>query len=136
MSIFISLICGLLFSIGLSLSGMVNPLKVKGFLNIFDNWDPTLLFVMCGAISINLIFYPIIKKRGATYFNKKIDYPTSKVIDKRLIIGSSLFGIGWGITGICPGPAISNLFLFNPSIILFTISMITGMTLFNITKKP
>ena len=134
MTIIISLISGILFSIGLSLSGMVNPFKVKGFLDLFYDWDPTLAFVMGGAVGINIIFFPLIKRRGLSYFNKKIDFPSTKLIDKKLIIGASMFGIGWGITGICPGPAISNLFLLNPSMLLFFVSMITGMTLFRITK--
>lgn len=134
MNIFISLICGILFSIGLSVSAMVNPFKVKGFLNVFYEWDPTLAFVMGGAVGINLLFFPLIKKRGLTFFKKKIDFPTSTIIDKNLIIGASMFGIGWGITGICPGPAISNIFLFNPSMILFFISMIIGMTFFKLSK--
>ena len=108
-----SLISGIIFGIGLAISGMVNPQKVLGFLNIFDAWDPSLMFVMVGAI---LIFSPLhftFKRKSRPIFAKSFILPSKKDVDRNLIIGAGLFGTGWGLVGLCPGPAISAISFLN-----------------------
>lgn len=129
-----SLISGVIFSMGLVISGMTNPDKVIGFLDIFGDWDYALAFVMGGAVLFNLASFKFIKKKDLPVFHDKIEWPTKKDIDKKLVIGSTLFGIGWGIAGICPGPGITNLVLLDPKIIVFVISMIAGMLVFKYTS--
>ncbi|MBD64842.1 MAG: YeeE/YedE family protein [Halobacteriovoraceae bacterium] len=119
---FISLISGIIFAIGLSISGMINPHKVKGFLDIFGNWDYSLAFVMGGAVGLNYFTFK--------YFEKKHELNTPTAIDKNLIIGSALFGIGWGLIGICPGPGIVNLINFDLGILVFVVAMLLGMSLY------
>jgi len=121
-----SLLSGLIFGLGLTLSSMTNPAKVIGFLDITGNWDPSLMFVMIGAIVISAPIFYLLRNKTKPLFDVKFEIPTIKNLDKQLILGSSLFGIGWGIVGFCPGPAISSLFLLNPLSILFVISMIVG----------
>ena len=113
-------ICGTVFGFGLIISGMSNPEKVLNFLDIFGNWDPSLMFVMIGAISISAIYF---------YINKQ--KTTQSSIDKKLIIGSSLFGIGWGLVGICPGPAMVVLGTANTQGSVFFLALLFGMFLQN-----
>lgn len=113
-------ICGTVFGFGLIISGMSNPEKVLNFLDIFGNWDPSLMFVMIGAISISAIYF---------YINKQKTIQSS--IDKKLIIGSSLFGIGWGLVGICPGPAMVVLGTANTQGSVFFLALLFGMFLQN-----
>jgi uncharacterized protein len=131
----ISLVSGIIFAIGLSISGMVNPNKVKGFLDIFGNWDYSLAFVMGGAVLFNLASFKYLLTKKP-YIAEKHEIPKSNLIDKKLLIGASLFGIGWGLVGICPGPAISNLVTLNLKSILFVFSMLIGMLIYKkvITK--
>ncbi len=124
-----SLISGLFFGIGLTIGGMTNPAKVIAFLNITDNWDPSLIFVMGGAIAFVLPSFYLLKNNEKPYFSSSFQIPKSKNIDKKLILGSSFFGIGWGMIGLCPGPAISSIAFFQPLSILFIISMISGFYL-------
>ena len=130
MRLLISYFSGVVFSVGLVISGMTNPNKVIGFLDIFGNWDASLAFVMGGAVILNLFTFHIIKKRKKPVFTKGFEWPNAKEIDSKLIIGSSLFGVGWGISGICPGPGIVNLTLLNTNAVVFIISMISGMILY------
>jgi len=120
-----SLLSGLIFGLGLTLSSMTNPAKVIGFLDITGNWDPSLMFVMIGAI---LIFSPVfyLLRNNKPLFALRFEIPRIKKIDSQLIFGSALFGVGWGTVGFCPGPAISSLALLNPLSILFVISMVVG----------
>ena len=111
MRILFSLICGLIFGIGLAIAGMLNPSKVQGFLSIFNNWDPSLAFVMSGGIIVTLIGYKFILKRNKPLYVKKFSLPTYSKIDVKLILGSGLFGVGWGLSGLCPGPVLSNILL-------------------------
>lgn len=129
MSNLFALLSGLVFSVGLVVSGMINPQKVKGFLDIFGDWDYALIFVMGGAVAFNMLAYLIIFK-GVPFIGSQFFLPTKKVVDKNLVIGSSLFGIGWGLTGICPGPGIVNLVTLNSNIFIFVASMIVGMLIF------
>ncbi len=124
----LSLFAGMIFAIGLVVSGMTNPARVIGFLDIFGQWDYSLAFVMGGAVVVNLVLFRWILKRDPI-FNGKHDLPTNKLIDKKLIIGSTLFGVGWGLVGICPGPSIVNLVTGNVSAIIFFLAMIAGFFL-------
>jgi uncharacterized membrane protein YedE/YeeE len=135
MKIIISYILGVLFSIGLSVSGMVNPDKVLGFLNVFGEWDPALAFVMGGAVIVNLLFFRMVLKRKNPLLGGEFSLPTSNEVDWRLILGSTLFGIGWGLGGICPGPGIANLFTGNTQIIAFIVAMVVGMLTFKLIDK-
>ena len=135
MKLFFAFISGLIFSIGLSISGMIDPNVVLGFLDIFGKWNPALLFVMGGAVMINLFTFNFIIKKGQGFDGCELDVPTNKIVDKKLVIGSVLFGVGWGIFGVCPGPALANLFLLNGKMIIFFISMISGMLIFKLTSE-
>ena len=119
-----SLLSGLIFGFGLTLSSMTDPSKVIGFLDITGKWDPSLMFVMIGAIAICSPIFYILRNKTKPYFALRFEIPKIKKIDKQLIIGSTLFGIGWGTVGFCPGPVISSLALLNPLSILFVISLI------------
>lgn len=125
-TIFISFISGLVFSIGLIISQMINPSKVRGFLNIFGDWDFTLALVMGGAVITNFITFKLILKKSPL-IGEKFYLPVKNTIDRRLVIGSSLFGIGWGLIGICPGPAIVNIATFQTPVLIFVAAMLTGM---------
>lgn len=135
MHLFISFLSGLIFAIGLSISGMVDPNIVIGFLDIFGKWNPALIFVMGGAVMVNLITFTFILKKGKGYGGCELDLPTKKIVDKKLVIGAALFGVGWGIFGVCPGPALANLFMLNGKMIVFVLSMITGMLFFKLTSE-
>jgi len=130
-----SLISGIIFGAGLTISGMVNPQKVLGFLNIFDAWDPSLMFVMVGAI---LIFSPLhftFKIKSRPIFAKTFILPSKKDIDKNLIIGACMFGAGWGLVGLCPGPAISAIAFLNINVYLFVLFMFVGFYLGNLIQN-
>ena len=121
-----SLISGILFGVGLSLSQMINPEKVLNFLDIAGAWDPSLIFVMLGALEVTFISFKIILKRPSPVFDHKFYLATKKEIDKPLIIGATIFGIGWGITGYCPGPAVAGLGFGNPESVIMVIAIYLG----------
>ena len=125
----ISLISGAIFGFGLTVSSMTNPAKVLGFLNLFGQWDPSLIFVMIGAIIVSSPFFFLFKSKEKPLFAQSFLIPEIKRIDTKLIIGSSLFGIGWGAVGLCPGPAISSLALLNNYSLAFIASMLFGFVL-------
>ena len=129
-----SLISGIVFGLGLTISGMLNPEKVLGFLNIFNAWDPSLMFVMIGAILIFSPLYFIFKRKSRPIFAKIFIIPSKKNIDKNLIIGASMFGAGWGLVGLCPGPAISAISFLNTNIYLFVLFMFIGFYIGNLFK--
>jgi uncharacterized membrane protein YedE/YeeE len=129
MSKVISLVCGIIFGIGLTVSQMIDPAKVLGFLNIFGEWDPSLTFVMFGALIISSPFFHLFKNNKKPIFAKSFNYTTNKEINKKLIIGSSLFGAGWGLAGLCPGPAIASLALLNINSAIFVVAMFIGFYL-------
>ncbi len=130
MKALVSLICGLLFGIGLTVSQMVDPNKVLNFLDIFGAWDPSLAFVMIGGISVFMLgYYLIIKKSSKPVLAEQFDLPNKTKVDKSLLTGAALFGLGWGLAGICPGPAIANLSGFEPKILVFIVMMLIGMQL-------
>lgn len=126
----VALISGLLFGLGLGFSQMIDPEKVIGFLDLTGNWDPTLAFVMGGAVSVTLMTFRFILKRPTPLLSDKFYVPTRRDIDKPLLIGSALFGIGWGIGGYCPGPAITALTLGTLNPLLFVGAMIAGSLMY------
>ena len=125
----ISLIAGIIFGTGLVVSEMINPEKVLGFLDLFGNWDPSLAFVMIGALIVSSPLFHIIKKKEKPIFAENFNYSNNKNINNRLIIGSVLFGAGWGLVGLCPGPAISSIALLNIHSIIFIVAMFFGFYL-------
>ncbi len=130
----ISLISGIIFGIGLVISQMINPEKVLGFLDLFGNWDPSLAFVMIGALIITSPMFHLIKKKEKPLFVDSFNYSKNKEINNKLIIGSVLFGAGWGLGGLCPGPAISSIALLNINSISFVVSMFFGFYLVKLFK--
>ena len=122
----VALFCGTIFGIGLVISQMINPAKVLGFLNVFSEWDPSLAFVMIGALIIFSPLFHLFKNKEKPIFSTSFSISENKEINKRLIIGSILFGAGWGLVGLCPGPAISSIALFNVSSVTFVFSMFIG----------
>ena len=120
-------LAGLVFGLGLILSGMGNPAKVQNFLDFFGTWDPSLAFVMGGAIGVGLIAFAWAKRRSVSLLGEPMQLPTSTVIDHKLLTGSALFGIGWGLAGFCPGPALMNLATLTPQVWLFVAAMLAGM---------
>lgn len=122
-----TLLSGLLFGTGLTISGMVNPMKILNFLDIFGPWDATLIIVMGAGLVVTLLGYQIIFKRNAPLFATSFRLPTSQDIDVKLLGGAALFGLGWGITGFCPGPAIASLVFGRTESITFVIAMAAGM---------
>ncbi|MEK6628383.1 MAG: YeeE/YedE family protein [Bdellovibrionota bacterium] len=131
----VALSVGFLFAIGLGLSGMTEPQKVVGFLDLFGSWDPSLIFVMIGAILVHFLVFKFTKKLNKPLLDTKWHLPTKKEITPALVIGSTLFGIGWGLGGYCPGPALTSLASFEIRPLIFVVSMIAGMYLFRLFDK-
>ncbi len=130
-----TIISGLIFGAGLAISGMADPVRVKGFLDILGgNWDPTLMFVMGGAVIVMAVAWVLQKSMTHTWTGSEFFLPTSTTIDRPLILGAVLFGIGWGIAGLCPGPALIGLVLEPLSAAVFVISMLAGMYIFKLVK--
>ncbi len=128
-------IVGLIFGIGLIFGGMTNPAKVIGFLDVAGNWDPSLAFVMGGAILVGVIAFRFARQRATNFIGGAMHMPTTNDIDKRLIIGSVLFGAGWGMAGFCPGPALTSLGTGNPKAVIFVVAMIAGMAIFEFADR-
>ncbi|GGG22992.1 membrane protein [Rhizobium wenxiniae] len=126
-----ALASGMVFGFGLSLSGMLNPVRVQGFLDVFGNWDPSLAFVLGGAVAVAFIGVQVMKKLRHPAFDDSFHVPANRKIDGPLVIGSALFGLGWGIGGLCPGPAIASLSVGIPQTALFVVAMMVGMTLYD-----
>ena len=122
---------GALFGAGLTISGMTDPARVRGFLDVFGRWDPTLVFVMGGAVVVMAIAWRIQARMKTPLFGEKFTLPDRRDFDGRLIIGSALFGIGWGIAGLCPGPAVASLALSPLSVLPFLVAMLAGMAIHN-----
>lgn len=128
-SILSSFFVGLIFAIGLGLSGMTNPARVIGFLDVFGAWDPSLMFVMIGALAAHSILFRWIIKRKRPLFSDDFHLPKKKNIDGALVIGAILFGLGWGFAGYCPAPAITALMSFSAAPFIFVAAMMAGMIL-------
>ncbi len=131
----ISLLSGIIFGLGLTISGMINPQKVLGFLNLFGEWDPSLIFVMFGAIIIFAPMHFIFKRKSRPIFAKEFQIIKNKNIDRNLLLGSGLFGAGWGLAGLCPGPAISSISFLNPNSLIFVLFMFVGFFIANRVEK-
>lgn len=131
----VALLAGLLFGLGLVISGMANPAKVLGFLDLFGQWDPSLALVMVGAIAAALLPMQWVQRSGRDLRGETVTLPGTRLIDRRLVVGSLLFGAGWGIAGFCPGPALVALGSGMPQAFLFVLAMLGGMTLFNLYNR-
>ena len=125
----ISLTCGIIFGIGLVISGMTNPAKVISFLSITHNWDASLIFVMGGAIIVTAPTFYLLKNSANSLLGNEFSIPKKTEISFKLIFGSILFGIGWGLVGLCPGPSVSSIAVFNPLTLIFLLSMTLGILL-------
>ncbi|EMN1930558.1 hypothetical protein RVV18_005029 [Burkholderia ambifaria] len=123
-------LAGLLFSVGLIVSGMANPRKVLGFLDLAGRWDPSLAFVMVGAIGVAVVAFAWAKRRTRSWLGLPIQWPAARAITVRLVAGSAVFGIGWGLAGFCPGPALVSIGLGSVKGIAFVVAMLVGMALF------
>jgi Predicted transporter component len=126
---FAALASGIVFGFGLSLSGMLNPARVQGFLDIFGAWDPSLAFVLGGAVVVAFVGVQAMRRMKHPAFDDSFHVPTNNRVDTSLVIGSALFGLGWGIGGFCPGPAVASLAMGLPETVAFIIAMLVGMTL-------
>jgi hypothetical protein len=122
-------LCGVVFGMGLALSGMTNPAKVQAFLDVSGQWDPTLAFVMAGALAISAAGYRLARGRERAWLGDALAIPTRSELDASLVSGAALFGVGWGLVGLCPGPALANLFRGSSEIALFVAAMLAGMLL-------
>ncbi|MDX9730447.1 MAG: YeeE/YedE family protein [Bdellovibrionales bacterium] len=144
----IALVVGFVFALGLGISGMTQPQKVIGFLDVFGAWDPSLVFVMIGAIAVHFVTYRLIRRRSSPLLSPQWHVPTKREVTPALVIGSVLFGVGWGLGGFCPGPAIVSLagvsefasglgsgFGLQARPVVFVVSMVAGMVLFGLVDK-
>jgi uncharacterized membrane protein YedE/YeeE len=130
-----ALAAGTLFGAGLTLSGMTDPQRVRGFLDLFGIWDPTLAFVMGGAVLVMAIAWRLRKHMGHPLFAEKFVLPGRSDLDARLISGSALFGIGWGLAGLCPGPAIASVALAPFAVLPFVVAMLAGMAIHRLSTR-
>ena len=130
-----SLLAGLVFGLGLIVSGMADPAKVLGFLDLAGAWDPSLALVMVGAISVAVIAFAVARKRTVSLLGAAMKLPTARDIDRRLVVGSLLFGVGWGIAGFCPGPALVALGAGETKALVFVAAMLAGMGIFEMLER-
>ncbi|MDP2248352.1 MAG: hypothetical protein Q8J65_09500 [Nitrosomonadales bacterium] len=135
MQILTSLVAGMLFGLGLLLSGMANPQKILDFLDITGQWDPSLLMVMLGALAVSFWAFRYASCRNKTWLGSTFTLPDTKQVDRRLILGSLVFGAGWGIAGYCPGPALTSLFTGIMAPLIFVVAMITGMVIYELLER-
>jgi uncharacterized membrane protein YedE/YeeE len=132
---FVSFAAGLVFGLGLVVSGMANPAKVLGFLDLAGAWDPSLAFVMAGAVGVALVGFAIARRRRVSLLGGEMKLPTASAGYRRLVGGSLLFGIGWGIAGFCPGPALVALGLGQGKAVVFVLAMVAGMGVFELLER-
>jgi len=128
-------VAGLLFGLGLLLSGMSDPGKVLGFLDLLGAWDPSLALVMAGAILVGMLAFTVAKKRTMNFLGGALHLPTANQIDRRLVIGALLFGAGWGLAGFCPGPSLVSMFSGQPKAAVFVLAMVIGMLLYEAADR-
>ena len=126
---------GCVFSLGLCISGLFNPVKVLAFLDLFGAWDPSLAVVMSGAILVGVGAFAVARKRTTTFLGGALQLPTSNAIDRRLVAGGLLFGAGWGLAGFCPGPALVSLGSGQPKALVFVLAMLAGMLVFEFSER-
>ena len=129
-----SLLAGLVFGMGLIVSGMANPAKVIGFLDLAGRWDPSLAFVMAGAIAVGAIAFALARTRTASLLGAPMKLPSEQRIDRRLLAGALVFGVGWGIAGFCPGPALVAIGMGSAKAVVFVVAMLTGMGIFQFAE--
>ena len=134
-TVFTSLLAGLVFGLGLIVSGMANPAKVLGFLDLGGAWDPSLAFVMGGAVTVGVIAFAVARNRTLSLLGADMKLPTSRDIDRRLVMGSLLFGVGWGVAGFCPGPGLVALGMGEVKALVFVIAMVAGMGVFELLER-
>jgi uncharacterized membrane protein YedE/YeeE len=135
MKVLAALMAGVLFGTGLALSGMLNPVRVLGFLDIAGAWDPSLAFVLAGAVGVSALGYALSRHMARPVLAARFDIPAGRRIDTPLLLGGALFGIGWGLAGLCPGPAIAALSLGLPRSFIFAGAMLAGMAIFRATNR-
>ena len=135
MSLLASLVCGFIFGCGLLVSGMVSPTKVLAFLDVLGPWDPSLAVVMAAAVTVTRIGFGIARRRGQPLLAEKCDWPIKTKIDAPLAMGAVMFGAGWGLVGLCPGPAVENLATLSPQVLIFVAAMLTGMALHDLWQR-
>ena len=135
MKVMMALMVGISFGLGLILSGMSDPSKVLGFLDLAGNWDPSLAFVMGGAVVVGLLMFPFVTKRPESILGDPMRVPTATQIDRRLVFGGLTFGVGWGLAGYCPGPALVSLAQGGIKTVLFLIAMLVGMAVFELLER-
>ena len=135
MTVIAAAIVGLIFGLGLIVSGMANPQKVLGFLDLAGPWDPSLALVMGGAVAVGLVGFALARKRERSLLGEPMQLPTRKDIDAPLVVGGALFGIGWGLAGYCPGPALVGVTAGVGSAVVFTLAMLAGMLLFGLWQR-
>lgn len=135
MTAFTSWLAGLLFGVGLIVSGMANPAKVLGFLDLGGAWDPSLALVMAGAIAVAAVAFALARKRTMSMLGGAMKLPGSRDIDRRLVIGSALFGMGWGLAGFCPGPGLVALGMGEQKALVFVVAMLAGMGIFELLER-
>jgi uncharacterized membrane protein YedE/YeeE len=129
------LFCGLIFGAGLLMSGMVQPTKVLGFLDIFGAWDPSLAVVMAAALAVSVPGFMLANRRSQPWLAQQYFWPSKSEIDLPLVTGAALFGVGWGLVGLCPGPALESLATLSPGVVAFTVAMAAGMALHEVWQK-
>lgn len=135
MQLLTALLSGLLFGLGLILSGMTDPSKVLGFLDLAGHWDPSLALVMLGAVLIGSLVFPFAEKRKTSLLGEPLHLPTATRIDRRLVLGALTFGAGWGLAGYCPGPVVTSLLTGGSKPVLFFLAMLAGMALFEVLER-
>ena len=123
---------GLLFGLGLLVSGMADPAKVLAFLDVTGRWDPSLAFVMAGAVAVSATGYLVARRRGRPLLASRLEIPTRRDLDPRLIAGAAVFGLGWGLAGLCPGPALTLLTVAPAQAVTFVVAMVVGMLAFHL----
>ena len=135
MTIFASWLAGVIFGLGLIVSGMADPAKVLGFLDLAGAWDPSLAFVMAGAISVAAVAFAVARKRTVSFLGGAMNLPKTRRIDRRLVAGSLMFGIGWGVAGFCPGPGLVALGMGEIKALVFVVAMLAGMGLYEVLER-
>ena len=135
MYVFTSLLAGLVFGLGLIVSGMANPAKVLGFLDLAGGWDPSLALVMAGAIAVGYFAFLVARRRVVSLIGAPMKLPAAGPLDRRLVLGSVVFGMGWGVAGFCPGPGLVALGMGETKALVFVLAMLAGMLLFNLMER-
>ena len=133
--ILVSWVAGVVFGLGLIVSGMANPAKVLGFLDLAGRWDPSLAFVMAGAVAVGAVAFAIARRRAVSFLGAEMRLPATRAIDRRLVAGSAMFGVGWGVAGFCPGPALVAVGLAEPKAVVFVAAMLAGMGLYEVLER-